>query len=324
MLRIIDALTGYRDREAFDRLESVKFEITHSPFKLAGSIRNLLNTVKEQQIKYVKISANSVLNRDADGKLKKAQETSRHFFDFLTANMIYDIILNSDSIICMKYIKTYLSEMTDIIDNFEKYPYDFDDFNRMNYGIFVNDSKEYGGNCQVFSMIYELINVCHQNGLEKMFVGLCSDSKFKKYFVEVIENADEFLKPISLRNVKNSRLNVVFWLVAVCIMTRLNKINDEAYVITSDLLQSGFEISPNGIKIKNNVRKTTSQKINCVFYICEEHCHVGVITPICVFDIDNMNNPSCEDVFIDRACEYYDFDKTELKKLYYNNYRISL
>lgn len=321
MLRIIDKLTGYRDVESFDSIKSFDYEISHSALKVGSSIRNLLKKVKSDKIKYVKISKSSILNKDSDGNLKdNVTDKTRHFFDFLTANMIYDIIINSDNrILTNWYIKTYMSEILDVIENFEDYPYDYDDFNRMNYGIFINDSKEYGGNCQIFSMIFELVNYCSQDEyLKDLFVNLCPDKKFKKYFEEIVNNSRELLKTIHERKFKNSKLNLVFWVVSLNIMMLLNKLNGNDYVITTDLLKSGFEIT-NKITLEKDVRADSALKINCVFYICEEHCHVGFITPNVVFDIDNMNSPTIESVFISRACDYYNFNKFNLSKYYYTN-----
>lgn len=326
MISIIDNLTGYKDRETFETIQSFRYEINHSPFKISNSIRELLQKVKSTQIKYIKISKNSLLNTDLDGKLKKnSKDKTRHFFDFLMVNMIYDIIKNSNNLLTNWYIKTYVNEILDIIENFNNYPYDFDDFNRMNYGIFINDSKEYGGNCQIFSMIYELINFCSQEDfLRDEFINLCSNSKLKKYYIELINNQDELIKQIYYRKINNSKLNLIFWIVAVDIMTKLNKINENEYVITDSLLKSGFKISYDKIKIQNNIRSESNNKSNCVFYLLEKHCHVGFKTQTNVFDIDNMNNPVNETEFIDRACKYYDFDKSNLTKKYYNNIKIEV
>lgn len=322
MLKIIDKLTGYKNSESFDNVKSFPFELSHSILKIKGSILTLLNSVKQNKIKYIKILKTSILQKDED----TPKEETRHFFDYLMTNMVYDVIKHADNtFLTNMYIKTYMHCLTDVIDNFNKYPYDLDDFNRMNYGIFVNDSMKYGGNCQIFSMIFEFVAFCSKNEyLKNLFVKLCSEQKFQKYYIELNNNKQELLKDVLFRKIKNSRLNLIFWIVAIDIMMQLNKINENAYVITNSLLNSGFIISNDKISLLNSVRKESELKTNCVFYVCENHCHVGFLTHTIVFDIDNMNKPSGISDFINRACEYYNFENTKLTTYYYNNTFIEL
>lgn len=310
LLHIIDTLTGYKEKENFDTLESFEFEIQHSIF-INNSLKKLLDTVKTKQIKYIKIPQYSVLNKDLNGEMKKSSSTStaRHYFDYLMSNMIYDIINNSKHM-AKWYIKKYMLAISDVIDNFEKYPCDADDFNRMNYGIFINDSKKYGGNCQIFSMIFELINTCKTLNKFFEFVSLCSDNRFKKYYVHLFNNFDKILQRHS------QKLNLIFWIVALDIMMMLNKKCGDDYVINNLLLKLGFIID-NKITIHENLRQEVSRTTNCVIYICEKYCHVGFIKDTLIFDIDNMNFPAGKSEFIKRACEYYNF-KNDVNEHYYS------
>lgn len=320
ILKIIDSLTGYKELENFDSITSFDYEIQHSPLKISNSLKKLIRQVKTKQIKYIKISTDSVLNTDFTKNSDSQKTTStRHYFDFLMSNMVYDIIKNCDnSLLTNWYIKKYMFTISDVIEDFEKFPYDADDFNRMNYGIFINDSKEYGGNCQIFSMIFELIFVCKKFNKFTSFINLCSDKKIKKYYEILFNNFDKLLYKHS------QKLNLMFWLVSLDIMMQLNKINENAYVISNSLLESGFIINNKNILIKKDIRQSTSESIDSILYACEKHCHVGYKTEILIdgeyiiFDIDNVNFPTNESEFINRACNYYDFNISDITKYYYH------